>query len=626
MLPLTIEKRLSSFLIFAGPAVTLAITPWFNYDPINLGKVLILTCLAGAGFGLLTPYLGALLARNGRALNISATLFVISLLLPLMFTDAPISQQIWGQFGRSTGIVTYVALLIIFFVASSLRTMKQAKHICNALIFTQIIMTIYCTLQILKKDPIKWSAYSTFGTLGNVNFLSGFMGISIVVSLVIAFSSGQKLVSRIALVTISLIDIFIVATTDSIQGLVALAVGISIYLAFLTWKLGKVIFFSYFVVFLALVFSLVLALIDKGPLRSLIYQITVIYRADYMNAGLKMMLHHPLTGIGIDSYDDWYRSERGVISAFRTAFNRTANTAHNVMLDLGSGGGFPLLISYLALLGIVTFAIVRGLKSTLVNNPIFLALVCSWVAYQVQAAVSINQVGVGIWGWLIGGTIISLQRSASNDQSISADFMKASNRSRFAGGVSSKRKLPNTPPPMAVVTSVLGLAIGFSISFIPLKSDLDFRSASAKGSLDQMLSITSGFPTKAFFIAQANETAIRNNFPDQAKVLNDRLISRFPRGIFGWQARLNLTVISSAEREEAIRQIKKLDPFLGLCADQNHVDEIIRLWSELPSEQQYELARGWGILPNPSVSAGSFRLTSVGNEHLRAKASYFCGG
>lgn len=625
VIPNSVAKRISTFMVVVGPLVTLAITPWFNYDPINLGKGLALSTITFAGFGLLLPYLRDVQNRLGKPLVYVSFFFLIALLAPLVFTDAPISQQVWGQFGRATGIVTYSSLIFLFLLSALTNTQDHYKKVVFSLIVTQSLMTAYCLLQLMKKDPIKWSAYSTFGTLGNVNFLSGFMGISVVVSLILSTNNSLKFSTRLALLILSVIDIYIVATTDSIQGLVALAVGVAVYLAFFTLKFGKIIFSSYMAIFAAALVSLVMALFDKGPLKSLIYQVTITFRADYMHAGLKMLFHHPFTGVGIDSYDDWYRSERGVISAFRTGLNRTANTAHNVILDLGSGGGFPLLLAYLSLLGFVVISIYRGIKNGLMRNAYFLALVCAWIAYQVQAAVSINQIGVGVWGWILGGAIIGYERLSKAESNNTISVANSGDSRQKAKKVKQTKTGPNTPPPLAVMLSAIGLAIGFTLSYIPLKTDLDYRTASSQGRLDLMMNATSGFATNSFLIAQANEAALRNKYQDQARVLNDRLISRFPRNLYGWQARLSLAGISESERQLAIGKIKAIDPNLGICAETNPSDRVRNLLLSLPSKQQYELARGWALLPSGSTYRNGFRLDSLDPNALGTKITSFCG-
>ena len=117
------------------------------------------------------------------------------------------------------------------------------------------------------------------------------------------------------------------------------------------------------------------------------------------------------------------------------------------------------------------------------------------------------------------------------------------------------------------MTSVLALIVGFVVSYIPLKSDADFRSAYSQGKLDLMIRATSSSLTNSFLIAQANEAALRNNFQDQARQLNERLISRFPRNLYGWQARLSLSNLSASERADALNHVRLIDPNLGICTE-----------------------------------------------------------
>ena len=68
VIPNTVNRRLSSIVMFCGPLVTLVVTPWFNYDPINLGKTLVLSSLSFAGIGLLVPFAKSILKQLGNFL------------------------------------------------------------------------------------------------------------------------------------------------------------------------------------------------------------------------------------------------------------------------------------------------------------------------------------------------------------------------------------------------------------------------------------------------------------------------------------------------------------------------------------------------------------------------------
>jgi len=482
LFPATVDKRVSNLIVFAGPATTLAISPWFNFDPINLIKVLILTCISFAAFGLVLPYLPYVISKVGKKNSLLLLLFFAALISPFFFSGANKAQQFWGVFGRNTGILSYLALLAILFVTASVASRVTYSRIVWSLVATVAIMSAYCLIQIAKLDPILWSAFFPFGTLGNVNFLSGFMGLGLVTVFIFALSSQFTSRRRIALVSLFLIGVFVLIKSDSTQGIVALVVGVASYLLIRSWYLHRALFFVALILFSFGFISLVLGLLDKGPLRGLIYQFTVLYRADYMHAGIAMLLQNPLTGVGIDSYDDWYRAERGIISALRTSLNRTANSAHNISIDLAAGGGFPLLIAYLLILGVISLAILKGLRSGLAKDPVFMALSMSWFAYQVQASVSINQIGVGVWGWILGGALLGYTKIEDLNK---ADGLISNSGKKSKREKKSQRGSPNTPPPISVVSSATLLAIGFTLAFLPLKTDADFATAAKSGSAEK---------------------------------------------------------------------------------------------------------------------------------------------
>ena len=623
MLPATVDKRVSNLIVFAGPATTLAISPWFNFDPINLIKVLILTCISFAAFGLVLPYLPYVISKVGKKNSLLLLLFFATLISPFFFSGANKAQQFWGVFGRNTGILSYLALLAILFVTASVASRVTYSRITWSLVATVAIMSAYCLIQIAKLDPISWSAFFPFGTLGNVNFLSGFMGLGLVTVFIFALSSQFTNRTRIALVSLFLIGVFVLIKSDSTQGIVALVVGVASYLLIRSWYLHRALFIVALILFSSGFISLVLGLLDKGPLRGLIYQFTVLYRADYMHAGIAMLLHNPLTGVGIDSYDDWYRAERGIISALRTSLNRTANSAHNISIDLAAGGGFPLLIAYLLILGVISLAILKGLRSGLAKDPVFMALSMSWFAYQVQASVSINQIGVGVWGWILGGALLGYTKieDLNKPNGLISNIGKKSKREK-----KSQRGSPNTPPPIAVVSSATLLAIGFTLAFLPLKTDADFAQASKIGSAQLLLEVTNRPSINSFMLQKTAVDTFNSNLPDIAKVFNDRLKSRYPRNIGGWLVTYENSTYAQIEKDEALRVISKLDPYVYFCYLPDPVLKLRQALETLSPVEKYKLALGWGLTGKlNTVEQKKYSLASVTEDELLAKLRSFCG-
>ena len=169
-------------IFIVGPATTIVVTPWITFDPVSLPKLLVLTSLGFLGAGLLLANKFNLLNSIKLNVRIAALTFISAMLVTILFSGAPLEQQIWGVFGRNTGAVSYLALMLVLLGANALQDNLLYRRVVFSLLATSSFMTLYCLLQIAGRDPIRWSEYNTFGTLGNINFLSAFLGLSSVAS------------------------------------------------------------------------------------------------------------------------------------------------------------------------------------------------------------------------------------------------------------------------------------------------------------------------------------------------------------------------------------------------------------------------------------------------------------
>jgi len=614
--PLSVIKRSSTLLLIVAPLTSLAISPWFNFDPINLIKIVVLTSFTMMSFGLLVPYWKQFLSGVGAPTVVAVSGFFVSLMSALLFNDTDKAQQFWGIFGRGTGLLSYAVLALLFTLSNFLASSDFNSKVVISLLITAAIMVLYCFIQIIGRDPIQWSAFFPFGTLGNVNFLSGFMGVALVSVLIVSFSPALSGFRRLSVGFLAVAGLFVLYKSNSTQGLVALAVGVATFLLIKSIWVGRLSFFAAATIYSLGIMSLVAGLFNKGPFREFIYQFTVTFRADYMHAGIEMLLRNPLNGVGLDAYDDWYRAERGVVSAFRTSLNRTANSAHNITLDLGASGGFPLLTTYIGLVILVLVHLIVGLRRGMHEDHYFMAAAMSWVAYQVQAAVSINQIGVGVWGWILGGLIVGRVRRFK--VALESDTPKIKR-------LSIAKKGPNTPPPLAVICSLLTLALGLLMSIPPLKTDADYLQATKTGNAGLFLEVSTRPSANAFLLSRSASSLNSGGLKNETKQVIDTLTRRFPRNIFARTVQLESFSETAESRIKAIGAIREIDPILGLCYESNPSAKIRSLLEGIPSSQKYDLARGWGLLPTGTKFAnGGLDWSMVDQSSLTSKISSFC--
>ena len=545
-----LKQRIGQLVIFCGPLTTFLVNPWSNYDPIGLIK---LVSISSFGFGILF----LLVFKSQQVINeipkilMSASLaFVLCMVSTILFSGAPINQQIWGSFGRNTGFVTYISLISILVGAVVAASKEFYARLLNVFVYSSLLMTAYCTIQFLKLDPIKWSEQGVFGTLGNINFLSAYFGMTSLSILALILGKGLTRKMSLFLGLKVLWDLFLVASTKSIQGLVLFAAGL-VFLGFLlVRRLGKYWILGYSLLsFVALYFT-ILGLLNKGPLARFLFQTSVVFRGDYMHAGFVMTLKKPLFGVGMDSYGDWYREVRGQISTLRTGPDRISNTAHNIFLDISSNGGIPLFLCYLALNLFVLFSIIQMLKRYKKIDTVFMALATTWFGYLVQSVASINQIGIGIWGWIFSGAVIGYSRLFNfNPQSLTQK---------------NPRKLPKTAvvlDPLEALTLYAGLALGLIVSLIPLRADAAFRAANDRRDAVKIKAATEMLGSTSFHSELFLDFTMRNNLVSEVKPTAIRITEKYPRDFFAWRVLSVASESTTQERNQALERAKALDPF-----------------------------------------------------------------
>jgi O-antigen ligase len=547
-----LDKRLALVLILIGPIASLAVSPIWNYDPINLIKLIFISSTSFYCLALLASNFKIVVSRVSKSVWLSAILFCAAMISSLIFSGAPLSQQFWGTFGRNTGFLTYFSLLGILISTTFVEKKDFYKSLVNSLVIVSIPMTAYCLIQVAELDPIGWSEKHPFGTLGNINFSSAFFGLSTLCALSLIAEKTYSITLRTLLFILVLVDLLIVYSTGSIQGLMMFVAGAGIqgYIFVQRRLKSKVFSFLYVLIGLGATAITVFGLSNRGPLAKFLFAPSIVFRTDYWHAGLAMTLKFPVFGVGLDSYGDWYRTLRGEISTLRTGPDRIANTAHNIFLDLSSNGGIPLIAAYFF---IIFLAFRNGIRMLRQNpNPHSIALFTSWIGFLIFSSISIAQVGVGIWGWLFTGALLGLNRKIDlKDSEQDKDKIVRKGKGKKNINLSAGTSL----------SGIAGLAFGFILAYVPFQADVRYKTAIQTMALDKIISSSNTPGSTAFHKEMVIDLAIKNNFAEQAKTLSHELIDKYPRDFLGWKAIYLLNNSSEEEKKGALAMLKQLDPF-----------------------------------------------------------------
>jgi tetratricopeptide (TPR) repeat protein len=146
-----------------------------------------------------------------------------------------------------------------------------------------------------------------------------------------------------------------------------------------------------------------------------------------------MFQDHIWFGVGLDRYGAYFREYRDVAQVLRRGPNVGTNAAHNVFIQLGATAGIFVLITYLVLIGFIFWRGIVGLRqSTGTKQILFATFFGAWLTYLAQAVISIDNIGVAIWGWVLGGAVVGLSYNQVDPEKPKQEKLKVVKPSRVS--------------------------------------------------------------------------------------------------------------------------------------------------------------------------------------------------
>jgi O-antigen ligase len=552
------EKSVRNLITFGVPFTSIFLLMNVVTDPVNATKLLI---LGGVAFGLLAVFLKENFQsniKNFRWFIFSILLFNISALSALLQSESPLIQNLYGTYGRNTGFIAYLSMTFVALGALQLRSSTSFKNVVYGLFFAGFMNVIYCGWVLLFGDFFSWSnPYGNIlGLFGNPNFVGAFLGMF--VSALLAYASTPKLnwKYRVFAFIIGLLAMYEILRSKAVQGIMVSVSGAVIVGFFLVRHKFQSRITELMYLFFASVLGVlsILGTLQKGPL-SFVYKRSVSLRGTYWESAINMGMERPFSGIGMDSYGDWYRRARPPVALVDTpGVNTTTNAAHNVFLDFFAYGGWPLFISYILVTLFGVLAIVRVLKRNRVYDGTFASLVVIWVCYQIQSIVSINQIGLAIWGWLLTGVLVAYDFST---QQVALDEPQHKVSKKVMRRPASHRVISSN------LVAGLGVLVGLIIVSPPLNADMKWRKAldSQNGTiLLEALKPSYMNPQNTQRYSQAIQIFANSNLMSEAREIALQALEFNSDSFENWRNFYFLSNTSEEEKIRALENMRRLDP------------------------------------------------------------------
>ena len=572
------KKLLQRIVLTSLVVVTLIVAPYTLTDPMGLPKLSMLSFFAVVALSLVLPSIKSLFRSQFRPLVILLALFILQIILVFLFSGANLSSQFYGTYTRNTGALAYISLAVLLLCASLISDREFLKRFIRVALIVGLILIIYGNMQYLGRDLFLYkNAYSVnapIGTFGNSNFQSAFMGLIATVALAMVLNTAFKAPVRIGLAAIGFAAIMVVYETRSSQGYLNALAGLVIVAILWLFIHGRTTLATVgaglTVVGGGLVF---LALFNLGPLARFIFEASVAARLYYWRAAAKMLIDHPFFGVGMDGFGTWYLRYRE--TAMNQGFSTYANSAHNVFADIATSGGVALVTIYCAIAVLVILSVVRVLRRKDGFDPYFLATVGAWFAWHVQSFVSINQLGLAIWGWVLSGLVIGYEintRVKEREQGIPAKFKQAGKKATV---------LVQPLASKSVITLFAGVIIGAVVAIPNYYVHARFKAAIDSGDLKAVQSavyirpiderrlahgasifIVNIKPRDVSSLSRAEALANKGDiYQEEAIAILRYGVARYPDSHDLWSIWAGISTASPSDIAAARAQMRRLDPF-----------------------------------------------------------------
>jgi putative inorganic carbon (hco3(-)) transporter len=348
---------------------------------------------------------------------VAAAVFLALVTVATATSDVP-ALSIAGHHGRFSGLVAYTLAMLLLVRVASVRDRGALELLVPGLAAGAAVVALYSALQRLGLDPLSWTfavdISGSASTLGNPNFASAHAAIGLAVAAGVLWSSptGRLRAAAWALAVLCVLGLL---GSNSLQGYLAAAVGVVVAsvaglarrhparkLTYLFGTLGAG------AVGAAL---MVLGGTGRGPLAAVAGPTSTQVRLWDWAAAVAIGRDHPLTGVGFDRFSGYANAYRPAEAADLLGPDTVLDTPHSVPLSMLVGGGVPLLLAYLAVVGVTAWALLVGLGRLEGRAHQLLAtLGAAWAAYQVQSLVSIDVPSLLTTHAVLAGAIVALGR------------------------------------------------------------------------------------------------------------------------------------------------------------------------------------------------------------------------
>lgn len=523
---------------------TIIVTPGLNTESQILGKFTFFTLSVVCAF-IFAIQRGQI--KFGRLWGGLSLAIIASITVSTLIQRQNLSEQLYGVYGRNNGLILIIASILYFLMSVSPKSEVFESLVLKRLTQTGWFVVAYFFIQFVGWDLVPWNkTYDVpVSTLGNPNFLSAFIALSLFANFGDYMIEKRNKKSKVMLAFSWASGSLALFLTNSQQGFLLLLAGIWMLLCkFLFERKSQALKLTWTALTGSFIGIIILGIANIGPGQRIFQEYTLAIRREYWLAGISMYRENPIFGNGIDSYLYNFDAHKSDNFVKNYGIILTSSSSHNIYIDYFQGAGLFAGLLYLMLNLLVTIvAVKRAFKGT--ASQAYWALFIIWILIQIQSLISIQNVAINSWQWLIAAALVATSQMPIN---------------KSPGATMAKITSPNQKKQL-LKPLLIALAIPI-IYLIPLAfiQDVKFAGAIKTSNGSALIDLSNTFPFDTYrsnYTARALEEGKYWHF---AREIAKNSVIENPRNKEGWLLIYKSKLSTTFEKQRARREISKLDP------------------------------------------------------------------
>ena len=200
-------------------------------------------------------------------------------------------------------------------------------------------------------------------------------------------------------------------------------------------------------------------------------------------------------------------------------------------------------------MALVIFSAVKVLNRSTSFDPVFVGLFGGWIAFQAQSIISINQIGLAIWGWVLSGLIIGYEINTRNGLFVETTTKKG----RIVGR-------PTQSTAGSVVALFVALVLGVLVGMHPYVASAKYKSALETSNSQVIQDAAYIWPLESARMIQVATLLNDNKLEANVLVVAVDATEKFPDNYAVWATLNAMKSATSEQKAQASTQMKRLDP------------------------------------------------------------------